>query len=1786
MNLNFSKKITLKITFPLKIGNYELDRRETIVLYKNQTLEHGFRDFLLSNDIKIKPGYCFFLVKDEINKIELSKKTKISDLHLKENDEIVVSYKKLKNDNHRSTNDDYNKQTTRRDLVTSKGIEDNYKPSIEINDSKKKIKGLKAIIISIIIIFIMITIALTISLIIGKIKIPKKEFDKEEYIIDKKYPPNVLFRYCSNQENSLIIKGSDISKDNSTFELSQEMDFIFIVRESHIETNEENFIEREWFTGYIGFLNVTLINATHRMLNIYDNSLSAILKNDNLRRLENIDDVVDKNKLCFAKIEFYKNGDIKKYYIPKEFSKINFKYIEETVKLIIPKISSNLYVNSVNEKMNEICSNNSEKNDDKTNQSTYFDSYRNLNYENLTIISKVLKTTQNKRLLQTTNLFNNVNFTETSENISLENYLKAPISKSINYDLREANKLKESSNNSNLTEFSVKSIECDEARMEGGMTNTTTFSIINKDGILESIVEKTISLMKMNNKEENEEEEEDENDDDTQMLMSEVYNEDNEITLDDIKNEKSVNNNFSFGINNITTLSSHIINCTDNFTNEKINQKLYKYFDSFDYIEYNKSDEEKELSRILEENNLENKYKSRRLEEDNSYYGIKKFLYVKQLYKYNLIGMKMESQIFVENNPSNGKTNSYQVIIFGNKNTKIKMSEQQSNLHIILEKKNQMGYNLLLLLKKSNEDLMERNKNYADIILDLENNITSLFNESYDYSNILRESLNNLYDNIKDFSGEFFYELIKLINTVHNNYTIILQDIKLERYDMINQIRNITKEEYINYILNMVDILEKFENNTMSFLENIELELNNVYEFQIDILYDIIDQVYECKLIFLQFNKNLFKSIEKGILTLKYDLRDYIEEIIGDLLYITDFLAININKNELLIKAIDISNRTDTTIKLKDFRNIILTIIDIIMLNINNDYENEMNLSNSESIKYYSFQKAEEFLNNTQEKSDKVIKDIKSRINDTETYELYSKNLDIIDNIHNKTILEYMDEIYKNIIYKSMNLKPEYINEESSISKNKKKLFDLSKNIVNEINKEINEINGFIFNYTRQYIEENIYNIYYNMHYFRKFFLDKQMKELLNEFYLLVNRTIKQHFKEMIDYNFNLLYQVFDEENDYFNKYRSEDRRFLCSGFISRFYEYESKFEQYLGLTYSEDFLNLLEKYFYKLKDDILVYVKKKIFSIKKYYFDIDLYKSEFYFHEQSDNEILKIIDNINNYYNEINLDGDIKLKAFSLSQEILTAYHKKKTKDIEKYYDYLYSRTTNYHVKDCKKDFVYSYWRLLLKGWKNKYLYVSHTDNIKLVLKNLQKTDKYLLNETNKIINNFISKFDKYLSNYVIYCQNLYYNLYQNVETKFKNSRINSLLNKYQNTIEENVNIDSNSGLLQRLNNEAKTIGNNINDYLKNLEENINLLENEYFALHYSKDYEKFLEYPKEIIFKIKQFLNELKDNCDIIKKMINNIYKRKTFNIIKSTNKFIYNNIKNHFNYILSNINSNIIMSEYNSLKYSELNISFNKCFNLINSLSDKFVFKENNAVEDSDLFLNLQNYNEPMKNISNNIKNFTSYLEDIIAKDFISNCQINDTIIVDISSDSACIEGEKKFDCQRYSKYNYNIVKLRTGIYYTKKIIENIDSLFDEFNFQNLISTDKIMCYDELLNDNNIIHIHNETNYLLNQINKESLLILEELFELFNEDFEKQYTYKNDYLPLFKQFKKIITFQNKYFNDNITYTNNDILNYSISLFNETLFKQISLISQYDYYNFNQTYFKQIFFFYESLT
>jgi hypothetical protein len=180
---------------------------------------------------------------------------------------------------------------------------------------------------------------------------------------------------------------------------------------------------------------------------------------------------------------------------------------------------------------------------------------------------------------------------------------------------------------------------------------------------------------------------------------------------------------------------------------------------------------------------------------------------------------------------------------------------------------------------------------------------------------------------------------------------------------------------------------------------------------------------------------------------------------------------------------------------------------------------------------------------------------------------------------------------------------------------------------------------------------------------------------------------------------------------------------------------------------------------------------------------------------------------------------------------------------------------------------------------------------------------------------------------------------------------------------------------------------------------------------------------------------------------------------------------------------------------------------------------------------------------------LQDFISYFEDIINQNFTYEyCQLNPTDYIDLNSENItydnntdnntdknnitienntiiCKRIKKQFD-KNFTKYNFNIVKLREGIYYSKTLLENIDNLFDEFNASNLININKIVHNDKLINDNNIFFIYNETNYKMMNINNESISLIDELLQIFIEDFQKKYSYKSDYLNLIKKFKEILS------------------------------------------------------------
>ena len=488
----------------------------------------------------------------------------------------------------------------------------------------------------------------------------------------------------------------------------------------------------------------------------------------------------------------------------------------------------------------------------------------------------------------------------------------------------------------------------------------------------------------------------------------------------------------------------------------------------------------------------------------------------------------MQNQISNEIDPSTGVTVSYLVMTFGNINIKIKTSEQRTNMHIILEKKNQMIFNLMNLLNQSNFDLEKRNKNLSEIIINLENSLLDLLKDN-DYSDLFRDSLSHIVEQLNNINGEIFNELINLINNVYDNYIIILNEVNDETYPIFEIIRNLTKQEYSNYIYNIIDILEKFHNITLLFLEDIHNEIKNLTKIEkIDFLYDVLDVIYDCKSILKQFNKNLFKSIEKRIILFRTDIYEFIESIIGDLLYITDYLSININKNDILIKTYDKQTMEELSFKLQNIREIINIILELLISNINIDYNNQISINNNKSIKFYSELKSKIFLNETEFNSNEVIGNIKSKINYINIYDIYSDNLNFINYIHNKSLIEFIDNIYKNIVTNISKLEPEYLNKNNSFNKKINNLFNISKSISNEINNEINEISSYIKNYLNKYKEENLYNIHYNLYKINELFVDNEMGILLNEIKKIIITTISFH-KEQIDFNYKLGFDYLNE---------------------------------------------------------------------------------------------------------------------------------------------------------------------------------------------------------------------------------------------------------------------------------------------------------------------------------------------------------------------------------------------------------------------------------------------------------------------------------------------------------------------------------------------------------------------------------------------------------------------------------------------------------------------------------
>ena len=1827
-------KLIVRIKYKQEISGILYDKEDDINLYQRETIQQAFNRYTTKNGIRSLKNktYNFFLIRGEEYRL-IDKEKKIMELDLNFGDVIEVVF----SDNILDTNGE--------NIYTIK----------KLGKKNKRNLLLIIIILALVIVVVLGGIgAILYFFVFKKKKEPikeKEEYQQEELVTKISYTPDILYRYQSSKRTNMIVSGLNETNEDSNQSIDQYIDFVFILRNKHFEI-ENNITQKNWFSGYIGILNITINNGTDDMMIFYDNNLNKYINKESYNKYKrnlisdntslNNDYTEENDTSCFIKIEFYENGEIKNIYIPNVFIMSNMLFIDNIIKLIIPKITPKLYTNNITDelaKLNFYSSSNetiseSEEEAEEEKEENMNAIYLTDNMEKSDNLidekedEKLFDSDRKENIIQrrlnefSENENNNINELSSDEYNDEEDTIEPDNSNTtITVELREVNMFQQNQENelnnddnitiqncTNITHFSYQPLENNEISLKGSELSTTIFSNINEKGILFAVKEIQTAIMNQPNNEDNEDEvkKKEEN------LRTEIYNSNNQISMDDTDSEEKINSGFSFDLSKIIMESINDISLINSYDNEKLRRELYNYFDEFEYLLYNETNnkennlrvlddkeeinenitEQREYKKLVKKYQYQNK-RIKRLESNEEYYGMKTFTYQKEFFDYNLLGLVLQGKAVCEIEPSNGVVNNYFSLKMSFLNKKFQLAVQQTNLHIILEKMNKMTYDFISLLYQSNYNLKNNNIKYGDIIVEIEKNVSNLFEKYFDYSGIFTESLDNLYFQVSNFTSQFLGSLIELIDEVHANYSLILLKGINNSYEFINDIREITKNSYINYVKDMVIILENFYNQTLTFLDNIEEEVNKIEIFQIDLLYDIVDLIYDAKIIFKDFNHNLYKAIEKGILNFKYDITDYMERIIGELLYITDFLSININKNDILRKAIDESQRNITTKKLKDFRDIILVIMDLLVNKIYDDYDNEMTSSNINGIKYYSENTSERFSNEIQIASDKTTQLIKTRIKYINLYETYSNNINEINYIFKKAGEEFNNDVYNNIIKNISSIFPEFLNKEkSSLTQNKKKLFNITHELALNINSKIKEIDKDAMDLSNEFIEKKLYYFHDNLYNFKQSFLDESLNKLLNDFVLIVENNMKINYIKLIDENYELVTQYLNEENNFVSYIGGNV--FLGSEFINRYNNYLKDSKEFMSLSFSDKFIGILEDYFYKIKNDILNYINNKMKSINKYNFNNEIIKNNFYLIEKIYDEINNLIDNTNKIFNEENFVMKIKLNVINIGTDIIKTHDEEKQKELTNLYDYINKRIDN-KIYGTGADYIkLTRKRRKRRFWKHythfDYYYCSHRNNVYKINKNLDKIEKNISDQLNLLIDNYIKNFSPYLSDYIIDSQNLYTRIYNFYQVQINdNENIKNIMKQYEITFDNMIsNINYDLIKIDNFNFEKE-----YKLCLEKLEKNINDIKEKYFTSTYLKNYENFLEYPDEIIFKIENYKSELEESFKIIKDKINKIYKKRIFNIFKEIKTFIQDIHEFNYNYVLIELDGFNPNKEYYNIKRNVINEYFEKYTNKLNQKLEEIILLEDN---NEDILFKGNNLNEYSKRIETNYSNFTEEFEDIITKNFtVEKCKIINNYFSDsdLSLDSEllgnsdmtdltdCWEEIKKSELN-YSKYNFNIVKIRTEIYFSKMLIEKLDSLFDDIDYNDIINSNKINEFDFILNNKKISNIYNETQYKLKEIQDENIPLLSESFELFINSLKDNYKLDKELLPFFDIFKEILKHQNHNYTNYVNNHNKKVLKEISDLIDDlekVLNEQIKLKNKYEIFNIDENYFNNIY-------
>ena len=1658
-------------------------------------------------------------------------------------------------------------------------------------------------------------IALVIYFLLGK---HNADFKKENLVTGLTYKKNQIMKFQNVKTSKVFFDFGNFSTPNESKTFKEYFDYVIgVLSEDKIVEDE---IEKEVYSGFIFLENYLIDNETEKMLLQNSSILEDAEIGKNLLFMRNLQEkkyfnfslkeikpfcCIDNGTLPMMKFDFYRNGNITKIYKPKNLTKLFYDSMTEFLEKVIPKIAEENFDNKYNniseakEKEYEKIKNNTLKEDESEDE--FDNEYEEENYEskekesdfeeeeNERIRNRRLNKYNKKiKIIKLRNLDKNdsdgINILDNStDDTEINEILNQEFNTESDFSLNMYNNevSEGETNKTNLNYYSHSMVRNDYVELKGSQQNVSINSCIDEDekALKEVHYSHQGRLVNDTNFQEELENERQKSCSDENLLDC------NDLAGD--TDENIVNTQ-------IKSLDYEVIEdilSTGNYIDikKKVIGKMIEIFEKFESTSieivenYERVNSSGRLLRELTDYILANKFeysdveiqigkgeKNRRLDEYSSYYGMKNMEYSKNIFSLNLLGIEMKLKVVNTMYIKEGKSVVEIILQFAFVKISIKIKTVKTNMHLAIRNYNEMGYTQLYLINESNNKLAERNDKFTNIILNLEKEFNNLITNKYDFGNIFKESFTEMLEEIRNFTSEIFGELIEKIRNGYNNYTEVLNDVIEEKHEVFNEIRIITKNEYIDFIEKMLLSVEEFNNKTYIFLLEVEEEVSKIENFQIDLLYDLKDIIYESKKIFKDFNKNLFNAIEKGIKTFRLDFKDFVHEFMGNLLYLVEFLSINLNKNEILKNGIEEETREEVTTKLKNMRNIINVIMNNLLDKIENDYNEEMNETNLNSIKVNSTKKLNQYLEDLEENSERIIENIKNKIAFMNLYELYQDNIDEIEETTTGIKGVFYNDLYIDVIEKLKNLQPEYLNPNSHLVEKKEKLFEIVNSINKNINNEVNDINQYISSYTKDFKIRRQYIIYYNLYKFRSNFLDSSMESLRKNFENLIKDTVLISIQEKMTQNYNLGIQWLDEVAKNLIPLHKRDEC-LQKEFWEKDGEFIKVFQSFLPISYSEETIKIYKKYFENIRITILSTIRSKIKKLNYYYFKIPIYEDNFNFVYQINNELEYLISNLENYYSEEYFDMKLAIYIYEFTSDTLTPINDNLYKIYEDLKEICKKNT------DCTRDRTWGDYcwndNRVITNWH--YKSVPHTDNYKKLDTSFKEIYNYINDKATKIIDEFTNRISLYLDNYIKEVQTLFDNLYHYSEKKLtSNENIKDLVTQYKEILND---------MNEIVDNEMEVEGENVEYFMQNIYQRTIDVEPSFFENYYLKNFTSYLEYPDEVLFKVSNLEKELKSSSEIVKLQINYMISKKIWRIKEESHYFILQTHDFFCKLIKLKLKDKLIFDYYKDYRMKRD----------LNAIMNKYIYTNKNKKE----YLNDNIYDNKIINIISDYKGIISKIENRINEDWIlENCTDNisntdntikntdNTDLIDSDSSNlartVCYEYKNKSSLN-YSEYNFNVVKIRTGIYYIKYLYEILESLFEQFNIDTLMDVNLIKNKDEIINNKNIINLYEKSTEKIIEYNKEAENLLKECWDSYELDLNESTISELDYTENINKFGNILKFKEKNF---VLEVNNHINKSLSELFkqydeyNKELEEQINIANKYEKYNFNLTEFKKV--------